>query len=296
MSQRTCRFGHQTLFLLRHLWFPYPNEEEATSVPAIKRWGTQLKRHLLTWASSNIPARLPGARVVYFKARQSGSYWAMSNDCETVFAELWDASVLVSLTTHPSLLTGSGNSSLTNGVDGNSSDSSLASKSGTTISSLASKSGTNISSGGGNSSSNNVANKSSKHSNNNHHHHHNNHPHLNHHHHHSNGAVEPPRSISRDRLSDASTHSGSNQGYVLNDGTTTLLLEWARSALIPDCLTRHCVCLALGLETLHRETVLLAVTGALWASSLVAPLPLRFAVYCSSLASSTGLALTLGWV
>ncbi|XP_059142746.1 fibrosin-1-like protein isoform X2 [Physella acuta] len=31
---------------------------------------------------------------------------------------------------------------------------------------------------------------------------------------HHNGPLEPPRSISRDRLSDASTHSGSGQGYV----------------------------------------------------------------------------------
>ncbi|KAK3804011.1 hypothetical protein RRG08_066247 [Elysia crispata] len=89
-------------------------------------------------------------------------------------------------------------SSLTNGVDGNSSDSSLASKSGNTKS--------------------NVANKSSKHHNNNNNNNssHNNHHHNHHHHNHSNGAVEPPRSISRDRLSDASTHSGSNQGYVVS--------------------------------------------------------------------------------
>ncbi|KAH9524264.1 hypothetical protein Btru_053978, partial [Bulinus truncatus] len=40
----------------------------------------------------------------------------------------------------------------------------------------------------------------------------NSHHHHNHHQH--NGPLEPPRSISRDRLSDASTHSGSGQGYV----------------------------------------------------------------------------------
>ncbi|CAL1543360.1 unnamed protein product [Lymnaea stagnalis] len=40
--------------------------------------------------------------------------------------------------------------------------------------------------------------------------------HNDHHHHlhNHNGPLEPPRSISRDRLSDASTHSGSGQGYV----------------------------------------------------------------------------------